>query len=144
MLVSTTTLGGHVHTISPQAPGDRRRRRSHSDEFKARAIASAAQPGVSMASVALSLGINANLLRRWVRDAEAPSGRGVEGKSPKALPGSEPGASPASFVPVQLPAPVAPAGDIRMEVRRGSTSVVVTWPATLAAECGTWLRELLR
>ena len=74
-----------MHTISPQASGDRRRRRLHSDEFKANAVASAAQPGVSMASVAMSLGINANLLRRWVRDAEVPPGRTAEGNAPKAL-----------------------------------------------------------
>jgi transposase len=142
MLVSTTTLGGHVHTISTQASGDRRRRRLHSDEFKAHAVASAAQPGVSMASVAMAMGINANLLRRWVRDAETPPGKIAEGAAHMALPSTAPASS--SFVPVQLPGPVAPASDIRMEVKRGSTTVVVTWPAALAAECGTWLRELLR
>ncbi len=142
MLVSTTTVGGHVHTISPQASGDRRRRRLHSDEFKAHAVASAAQPGVSMASVAMALGINANLLRRWVRDAEVSLGGIVEGTARKALPRTE--AASSSFVPVQLPAPVTPASEIRMEVRRGSTTIVVTWPAALATACGTWLRELLR
>ncbi|VTU45981.1 hypothetical protein SRS16P2_00422 (plasmid) [Variovorax sp. SRS16] len=95
-----------------------------------------------MASVAMSLGINANLLRRWVHDAEAPPSRPAEGKAPKALPGVK-SESP-SFVALQLPAPVAPVSDIRMEVKRGSTTVVVSWPAALAAECGTWLRELLR
>lgn len=58
-----------MNTISPHHTGDRRRRRLHSDEFKANAVALAAQPGMSMAAVAMSLGINANLLRRWVRDA---------------------------------------------------------------------------
>ena len=70
MLVSTSTLDGHVDTIdSKDAPG-RRRRRLHSDEFEADAIAAAAQPGMSMAAVAMARGINANLLRRWVREAE--------------------------------------------------------------------------
>ena len=69
--MSTSTLGGHVNTISGQATGGRRRRRLHSDEFKADAVAAAVQPGVSMAAVALSRGINANLLRRWVQEAEA-------------------------------------------------------------------------
>ncbi|MDM0117625.1 transposase [Variovorax sp. J22R133] len=133
-----------MHTISSQASGDRRRRRLHSDEFKANAIASAAQPGVSMAAVAMSLGINANLLRRWVRDAEVPPSKIVVGSPCKALPSAKPEPLSSSFVPVQLPAPVAPASDICMEVRRGSTTVVVTWPAALATECGAWLRELLR
>ena len=64
MLVSTSTLGGHVDTIgSKDAPG-RRRRRLHSDEFKADAVAAAALQGMSMTAVAMALGINANLLRR--------------------------------------------------------------------------------
>ena len=61
MLVSTSTLGGHVDTIgSKDAPG-RRRRRLHSDEFKADAdaVAAAARPGMSMAAVAMARGINA-------------------------------------------------------------------------------------
>ena len=72
MLVSTSTLGGHVDTIGQQSAAGRRRRRLHSDEFKADAVAAASQPGMSMASVALARGINANLLRRWVRAAEVP------------------------------------------------------------------------
>ena len=64
MLVSTSTLGGHVDTIGSLPSAGRRRRRLHSDEFKADAVAAASQPGVSMASVALARGVNANLLRR--------------------------------------------------------------------------------
>jgi transposase len=47
-----------------------RRRRRHSDEFKADAVAACTQPGMSMAAVAMAHGINANLLRRWVHEAE--------------------------------------------------------------------------
>lgn len=64
MLVSTSTLGGHVDTIDSRSGPGRRRRRLHSDEFKADAVAAAAQPGMSMAAVAMARGINANLLRR--------------------------------------------------------------------------------
>lgn len=136
MLVSTTTLGGHVDTIgSKDAPG-RRRRRLHSDEFKADAIAAAAQPGMSMAAVAMARGINANLLRRWVREAEV--------LSVKALPNSAPTPSPTAFVAVQMPAPASPVGDIRVELRRGPTTITVAWPMAALAECASWMRELLR
>jgi len=37
--VSTSTLGGHVNTIPDQQAGSGRRRRMHSDEFKADAVA---------------------------------------------------------------------------------------------------------
>ncbi len=136
-----------MNTISPQHTSDRRRRRLHSDEFKANAVALAAQPGMSMAAVAMSLGINANLLRRWVRDVEIQPRRPEPIDVPKALPGAAPNPEVSGFVPVQLPAPAetpAPPGDIRMEVRRGAVHFVVTWPAALASECGGWLRDLLR
>jgi transposase-like protein len=44
--------------------------RRHSDEFKARVIDLARQPGASTAAVALANGFNANMLRRWVREHE--------------------------------------------------------------------------
>ena len=135
MLVSTSTLGGHVDTIEALPAAGRLRRRLHSDEFKADAVAAASQPGMSMASVALARGINANLLRRWVREAELP---------PPAKALAKPGPAAPAFVPVQLPEPVAPAGEIRIDVRRGATTITVGWPMAAAAECAGWMRELLR
>jgi transposase len=131
-----------VNTIQTQLPVDgRRRRRLHSDEFKANAVASCTQPGISMAAVAMANGVNANLLRRWVREAELRCG-GDRPDAPVATI-AEPGATTPAFVPMQLPArSVAP--DIRIELRRGATSVTVTWPAGAAAECAAWMRELLR
>ena len=49
------------------------RRRRHSAEFKAEAVAACRQPGVSIASVALARGLNPNLLRRWMVEAEQGS-----------------------------------------------------------------------
>jgi transposase len=129
-----------VSTIPNQLTDGRRRRRLHSDEFKADAVAACMQPGVSMASVAMSHGINANLLRRWVRAAEM----GVEpvSSSEAALLAPKTG-TPATFVPLSLPAPNASA-EIRIELRRGATTISVTWPADAAASCAAWMRELLR
>jgi transposase len=130
-----------VDTISNQAGGQRRRRRLHSDEFKADAVAACTQPGVSMAAVALSRGVNANLLRRWVREAELRSTQKapmIEAR-PEVTPAPQ---APAPFIPLQLPAPVAK--DIRVELRRGPTTISVSWPAEAAGECALWIRELLR
>ena len=66
-----------MSTIPDHQAGTRRRRRIHSDDFKANAVASCMQPGMSMAAVAMAQGVNANLLRRWVRDAETMSGTTV-------------------------------------------------------------------
>lgn len=142
--MSTSTHGGHVNTIVDQQGGPRRRRRAHSDEFKADAVAACAQPGMSMAAVAMAHGINANLLRRWVHEAESrPSCDVVRADVCNAAKAQDP---KTVFVPVSLPAPTPPAQapDIRVELRRGPTTVTVTWPAGAAAECAAWMRELLR
>ena len=139
--MSTSTLGGHVNTVPEQAVDGRRRRRLHSDEFKSNAVASCMQRGMSMAAVAMANGINANLLRRWVREAEMR--RGADRPDPLLAPKPLVRATPAAFVPMELPAKSA-APAIRIELRRGATSIAVTWPTDAATECAAWMRELLR
>ncbi|WP_222623039.1 IS66-like element accessory protein TnpA [Ramlibacter cellulosilyticus] len=104
-------------------------RRRHSAELKQQVLAECAQPGASVASVALSHGINANVVHKWRRLAG----------------GEETVATPAAFVPLSLPAPAASAvPDIHIELRRGAASVAVTWPVAAAVECAAWMRELLK
>lgn len=123
----------------------RRRRRIHSADFKAHIVAACSLPGVSSASVAMANGVNANLVRRWVKEAEVgaeiePGTAASEAK--KVAPATTP--TPA-FLPLPIPTPASPvAADIRIELQRGATSVTVTWPASAASECATWMRELLR
>jgi transposase len=102
-------------------------RRRHSGELKAQVLSECSQRGASVASVALSHGINANVVHKWRR---------LAGAAPLPV---------ASFVPVALPAPTCAApADIRMELRRGATTMTITWPAAAAADCAAWMRELLR
>lgn len=142
--MSTSTLGGHVNTTPDQQAGARQRRRKHSDEFKADAVAACMQPGVSIAAIAMARGVNANLLRRWVQEAEMKPASGT-GHS-VAVRDVAPAERKPSFVPVSLPPPAAPvqAADIRIELHRGATAITVTWPASAAGECAAWMRELLR
>ncbi len=116
----------------------RRRRRKHSAEFKAEAVEACRKPGVSIAAAAMQRSINANLLRRWVVDAERaeprPSG---QARTAMRLPGE-------SFVPVALPAVPADEAPIRIEVRRGTLTVSVQWPSSARHECALWLREVLK
>jgi transposase len=108
-----------------------RRRRRHSDEFRAKVVAECSTPGVSVASVALANGLNANLLRNWII------------ASKKSTPPASLSANP-GFVPVALAPAPSPASEIAIEVRRGETTVQVRWPIEAAAECGAWLRTWLR
>ena len=113
--------------------------RRHSDEFKAHAIAMARQPGTSMAAVALANGLNANMLRRWVRECEEPSEKASvrEDRRPPV----------AAFVqlpmaPDRAPVPPTPAAAmIDVQINRGNTRIVVQLP--LGSASAAWLREVL-
>ena len=94
-----------------------------------------------MAAVAMTHGVNANLLRRWVREAELHPG--AERPDVRVLSRPASVAPTAAFVPLQLPSTAA-VNDIRIELRRGATAITVTWPTDAAAECAAWMRELLR
>ena len=102
-------------------------------------VAACNSPGVSIAAVAMAHGVNANLARRWVNEAE----RRRSGTSAEVV---TRGDESTTFVPLQLPPPVRPAAaaDIRIELRRGTTTISVSWPCAAAAECVAWMRELLR
>lgn len=118
----------------------RRRRRRHSAAFKAEAVVACQQPGVSIAAVALARGLNANLLRRWVVEAERAGAVGVAARCTAPSVALE---STKSFVPVALSSSPTQSA-IRIEVRRGSSTVSVQWPASAARECALLLRELMR
>ncbi len=114
---------------APQPP---RQRRHHSPEFKARIIAACQEPGVSVARVALDHGLNANMVRQWIKASR-----------------TAPKTSPAAFVPLALPAPPAPVSStgadqaIRIEVPRANGTITITWPVDHADRAMALLRELL-
>jgi len=116
----------------------RRRRRTRSGEFKAKAVSACRQPGVSIAAVVLANGLNANLLRRWVVTEEQ-----TQPTANAALPRST--VENRTFIPIELGRSTAATSQaITIELRRGATMVKVGWPLVAAAECAGWLRELLR
>jgi transposase-like protein len=105
-------------------------RRSYSKSFKAQVIAECALPDTSIASVALTHNLNANLVHKWIRVHEQ-----------KNL------APQTSFIPVKVSpstSPQALAATIRIEVPHLRGAVVVSWPAENAAACTAFLRDLLR
>ena len=126
------------------SPPKTRRRQKYSKEFKSEVIAQARQPHVSIASVALSYGLNANLLRRWMYDAD-PSylkrGNGLTGTS-----GPVPITNTPGFLPVSLPhsSSKADGQSIEIEVHKGSSTIKVKWPMQASTTCLAWLRELTK
>lgn len=121
---------------------ERRRRRRYSAEFKAEAVAACRQPGVSIAAIALSRSLNANLLRRWIVEAERAAEPPRRSPHPKALP--PPAIEAQRFVPVAIEKPALADPRIRIEIRRGATAVSVEWPSSAARECAEWLSGLLK
>ncbi|MBE93565.1 transposase [Marinobacter sp.] len=123
-----------MNTISLTKPYQRRRRFSR--EFKAGIVAQCLKPGTSVSRISLDNGLNANMVRRWIREAQRAD------KTP-ATPG---------FVPVSLPAATSAPGNesvsdkrstIRLEIPRAGGLVVVEWPAEQAHQCAALLRDLL-
>ena len=124
-----------MDTIEAVLPG-RRRRRSYSAEFRAQVVQACQGPGVSIASVALANGMNANLLRRWVTDRERTQAlQSVKTQRPVQTMAGQ-------FVPVALSRPELE--PIRIEIRKGSVSIAMSLPAALVKESGALLRELLK
>lgn len=102
-------------------------RRSYSKSFKVQVIQECAQPGASIASVALSHSLNANLVHKWIR---------VQTQKYTQL-------QPA-FIP--LPMPLAGANsqaassNIRVEIEHPRGTVKVNWPTESAAGSSSTLR----
>ncbi|MGV8917297.1 MAG: IS66-like element accessory protein TnpA [Pseudomonas sp.] len=105
-------------------------RRSYSKCFKAQVIQECAQPGASIASVALSHSLNANLVHKWIR---------LQAQKSTAL-------QPA-FIPLPVPLTGAhphASSNICVEIQHPRGTVKVNWPTENAAVCATFLRDLLR
>jgi len=123
-----------MHTMASdarttQAP----KRRFYSAELKLQVVGACAQPGASIAGVALQHGINANIVHRWLREHN----QGILIRRQQ------------TFLSVTLnsaiePVTVQPTADIRVEVKRVNATIVVHWPLAGGAACAQWLRECLQ
>jgi transposase len=108
-----------------------RKRRRYSPELKKQILAECDAPGASVAKVALSHGINANIVHGWRKLAR--QGHRVQAPVPQFVP-----------VTVAAAAPVAEPRGIEIEFRRGAATIRLTWPAGASSDLANWLRELLR
>lgn len=124
-----------MHTMASEVLAPTPKRRLYSPELKSQVVAQARLPGASVAGVALSHGINANIVHRWLRERAGLATIAQSG-----------------FVALSVPAGngalnddlAKPEQEIRIELRRGATVVNIAWPVAQAGECAAWMRELLR
>ncbi|MEY3200983.1 MAG: hypothetical protein RIR70_533 [Pseudomonadota bacterium] len=116
------------------------RRRRFTKAFKAEIVEACAQQGASVASIACAHGINANQVRRWMRE------HGM-GRAPRNDHPSQSLHAPWSggqFLPVRVESHPSEATHIQIEVRRANTLIKLSWPTASAATCSNWLKEWLR
>ena len=103
-------------------------------------IEACCESGASVAGTALANGVNANQVRRWMRE------RGIEPPTrrvPMPVIEAAPGTAPA-FVQLPLAPAESASRDIRIEIRRGNTAIKVDWPVQASGDCAAWLRDWLR
>ena len=138
-IVHTMLKNSEISTSSPS-----RTHRTYSAQFKAELVVACGQPGVSIAALAGQHGMNANVLHRWLKEHQRSGRHQLEAHSRAAA--LEMTSPLAAFIPLQLPAaaPQSEPREIKMELRRGTLSMVVTWPVSAAAECASWAAALLK
>jgi len=110
-----------------------RKRRRYGAELKAQILCECDAPNASVAKVAMSHGVNANIVHGWRKLAR-------EGAAVIDVVQRE-------FVPVAVvPAPDVQDRDERIEVelRRGALTMKIIWQMSAAAGLAAWTRELLR
>jgi transposase len=113
-------------------------RRRYGAQFKAMVLSQCNEPGMSVAQVAMSHGINDNVVHRWRQLA-----RQNRTASPSAQPSLE---QAAGFVPLALPAPDAlhAKTEVRLDIKRGAVAVGIAWPEKALGELAGFVRELLK
>ena len=115
-----------------------RKRQRHSPQFKQQVVAACAEPGASVAGIALAHGLNANMLRKWIREHRT---------------GNHALAKPA-FVALPMPGskirqPITDNADVHtdsfcIEIPYRHQPIRIHWPVSQTDQCLTLLRELLR
>ena len=88
-----------------------------------------------MAGIAMANGVNANQVRRWMRE------RGIEAPT-RRLPMLK------EMAPAFVPVPIAPATPespaIRIEIRRGNAAIKINWLVSAAGDCAACLRNWMQ
>ena len=122
----------------------RRTHRTYTRQFKAELVVACQQPGASIAAIAGCHGMNANVLHRWLKEHERSGCHQLVVSSSAGEP-QAPSPAPA-FIALKLPtAKQEPtACDIKVELRKGAVSMIVTWPISAAGDLAQWTRAILK
>ena len=115
------------------SPSIDRRRRQHAHEFK-QVLVALCRPGVPVSAVALSHGVNANLLRRWINQYQNELPVPIESEPSKLV-----------AVQIDLPSQVPTRDDaIEISIEKNSARISIRWPGNQAHACAKWLGAWLK
>jgi transposase-like protein len=122
----------------------RRTHRTYTPAFKAQLVAACHTPGASIAALAHQHGMNANVLHRWLNEHHR-TGRHQLVDAAKHITPVAPSHSPA-FIALTLPPanPVPRDQEVKLELRKGALSMVVTWPLSATADLARWTAAVLQ
>ena len=109
-----------------------RRRRRYTAEYKQRLVA-LCQPGISVSALALTHGLNANLLRRWINEYQNELPVSAVSASSKLV-----------AVQVDLPAASSISDAIEISLHKNNAHINIRWPVNQAHECADWLSAWLK
>lgn len=118
--------------------------RTYTPEFKAQLVAACQRPGASIAALAGQQGMNANVLHRWLKEHQHSGRHQLTASSMRAGDGVT---SPTpAFMPLALPAATAVSkeSEVKIKLRKGALSMVVTWPLSAAVELASWTAAVLK
>ena len=102
-----------------------RQRNSYPKPFKSQVVQECLQPGASVASVALSHGINANVVRKWL-----PLYR------------DQPSTNLPAFIPLTVGVKCPPEASVIIDLPYGQETLTVQWPASDPEGCARFVRGL--
>ena len=110
-------------------------------------VAACQQPGASIAALAGSQGMNANVLHRWLKEhAQGGHHQLVKPGRAEALACTLLNSPAAAFLPLKLTAPAPELRDaqIKAELRKGALSMTIAWPVSAATQFASWVTALLK
>lgn len=115
-----------------------RKRQRHSTQFKQQVVTACSQVGASVAGIALEHGLNANMVRKWIRELSAVN-HALDTPSFVALP------RPGARINQQITdKDDVSTGSFCIEIPYRHQSIRIHWPLSQPDRCLALLRELLQ
>ena len=86
--------------------------------------------------------MNANVLHRWLKEHQRSGCHQLVDAGKYAF-AAAPSQSPAAFIALALPPPPKEQ-EVKIELRKGTLSIVVTWPLSAGADLASWTTAILK